>query len=329
MTARLHAAAAGATAALAALLAACSPVANGADPGGSAPNRQPTALATPRSTTTTTGRPAPATAAPVPQLPRGGRVLFPAYRLVGYAGYPGSPALGRLGTGDLDARVREIEKVAARLTGGRRGMPVLELIATLVRSDPGRDGMYRTRAPAAIIDEYLAAARRAKGILLLDIQPGRAEFLDEVRHYERWLAQPDVGIALDPEWAMGRRQVPMREFGSTTGAEIDGVAAYLSGLVKRHNLPEKVLVFHQLAPSIVRREGAIRARPGVVVVKSVDGIGSRAMKLSTYSKLATDLPRPVHPGFKLFYSEDREFGPLMTPEELLALRPQPEYVLYE
>ncbi|MGW5237929.1 hypothetical protein ACWEOW_03260 [Monashia sp. NPDC004114] len=328
MTARLHAAATGATAALSALLAACSPVINGDDPSAPPQSHQPTTVTAPLPPTST-GGPSPTTAVPAPALPRGGRVLFPAYRLVGYAGYPGSAALGRLGIGDLDARVREIEKVAGPLAGGRTVMPVLELIATVVRSEPGGDGMYRTRTEPATIDRYLRAARRAKGILLLNIQPGRARFIDEVRHYERWLAQPDVGVALDPEWAMGPHQVPMREFGSTTGAEIDGVAAYLSALVKRHNLPEKVLVYHQLAPSIVRREAGIRARPGVVLVKSIDGIGSRAMKLETYDKLVAHLPRPVHAGFKLFYSEDGRFGPLMTPAQVLALRPQPEYVLYE
>ena len=311
---------------LAALLVACSPVTNGPDPGTRAPTRPKPSSTSPAGAAT---RPTPTAATAGAQLPRGGRTLFPKYRLVGFAGYPGSAALGRLGVGDLDARVREIGRAAKPLAGGRTVLPVLELIATLVQSEPGADGLYRTRAASATIDEHLAAARRARGILLLDIQPGRADFMDEVRHYERWLVQPDVGIALDPEWAMGPGQVPMRVFGSTTGRTIDEVAAYLSGLVRLHDLPEKVLVFHQLAPSIVRSEKAIRAHPGVVVVKSVDGIGSRAMKLSTYRKLTAALPRPVHAGFKLFYSEDREFGPLMTPAQVLALRPQPEYVLYE
>jgi hypothetical protein len=38
----------------------------------------------------------------------------------------------------------------------------------------------------------------------------------------------------------------------------------------------------------------------------------------------------VHAGFKLFFTEDRaDGGRLMTPEEVLALRPRPEYVMYE
>jgi hypothetical protein len=263
------------------------------------------------------------------QLPRGGRTIFPEHRLVGFAGYPGSRALGRLGVGDLDDRAREVEVIAKPLAGGRTVLPVLELIATMVRSEPGRDGLYRTRASDRVIAAHLAAARKVKGILLLDIQPGRADVVDEVRAYERWLGEPDVGIAFDPEWAMGPRQVPMTVFGQTTGSEINSVSAYLSSLVRARRLPEKVLVVHQLSRSIVRDEKAVRAHEGVALVKSVDGIGSRAMKESTYDKLAARMPKAFHAGFKLFYSEDRRFGPLMSAAQVLALRPQPEYVLYE
>jgi hypothetical protein len=41
------------------------------------------------------------------------------------------------------------------------------------------------------------------------------------------------------------------------------------------------------------------------------------------------MPTGVHPGFKLFHDEDTRSGPLMTPKQVLALRPTPEYVLYE
>ena len=34
-------------------------------------------------------------------------------------------------------------------------------------------------------------------------------------------------------------------------------------------------------------------------------------------------------GFKLFFEEDGEFGPLMTPAQVLALKPTVDYVLYE
>lgn len=256
--------------------------------------------------------------------------MFPRYRLVGYSGYPGAPALGRLGVGNLDDRITEIEKRAKPYAKGRTIMPILELITTVVQPRPGRDGLYRSRIDDSVIKTHLAAARRHKAMLLLDIQPGRADFLDEVKAQERWLKEPDVGLALDPEWAIGPGQVPGRVFGRTTGAELDGVARWVSTLVEKNELPEKVIVYHQLRVDIVQKEIGLKKHAGVVVVKSVDGIGSAGAKTATYKAVTKSLPSFVHPGFKLFYDEDRASGSaLMPPRQVMALKPTPEYILYE
>jgi hypothetical protein len=111
---------------------------------------------------------------------------------------------------------------------------------------------------------------------------------------------------------------------------IDQVSAYLDGIVRANGLPQKVLVVHQLNPRIVTGWGALRRRDGVVVVKSVDGIGNAAEKITTWRRLVTRLPTTLHPGFKLFFDEDRrDGGKLMSAAQVLALRPRPEYVLYE
>ena len=256
--------------------------------------------------------------------------MFPTYRLAGFCGHPGSAALGKLGIGDLDARVSEIEQVAGSYARDRAPLPVLELIATMVQSKPGEDGLYRLRTPSSVIDQHLDAARRHHAYLLLNIQPGRASFLNEVHAYERWLTQPDVGIALDPEWAVGPREVPGEVFGHVETSMLNAVGEYVTGLVSSHDLPEKVVVYHQLTPAIVRREKDLKPFPGVVWVKSVDGIGAKADKVETWNRILATTPRPlVHLGFKLFYDEDAKQGPLMTPDEVLALTPDLEYVLYE
>jgi hypothetical protein len=264
------------------------------------------------------------------QLPRGGREIFPRYRLVGFAGAPGSAAFGRLGVGDLDDRVAEIEKLARSYRAGREVLPVLELIAVVVQRYPGSDGLYRTPIGDDVIREYLDAARRHHALLLLNVQPGRASFVDEVHSLSRWLREPDVGLALDPEWAVGPGQTPGHVFGSTTGAVIDQVSAYLDGIVRENGLPQKALVVHQLNPGIVRGFEKVRGRPGVALIKSVDGIGSPGAKVTTWKRLVKGQRAPIHAGFKLFFDEDTEGGlKLMTPSQVLALRPQPEYVLYE
>lgn len=273
--------------------------------------------------------PVAATPQVVKELPRGGTTLFPRYRLFGYSGYPGIAALGRLGIGDLDERGREMQRRGRAYARGREVLPVFELIATIAHRTAGDDGNYNTRTDDKVIAAHLAAARRHRGLLLLNIQPGRADFLPEVKAYEKWLREPDVSVALDPEWAVEKGKVPGRVYGVTTGKEIDGVAAYLSRLVRVHGLPEKPLVFHQVARSVVRAESGLRRHPGVVAIKSVDGIGSARMKRETWTVLVRAMPRHVRGGFKLFYEEDAAFGPLMTPRQVLALRPQPEYILFE
>lgn len=267
---------------------------------------------------------------PPAELPRGGRTLFPHYRLFGYSGYPGAKGQGRLGIGDLDARMREIEQRGQAWRGGRQLLPVMELIAVTVQGAPGRDGKYRTRAPESVIKRWHDAATKHKALLLLNIQPGRADFLDEVKHLEKWLKYSNVGVALDPEWAVGKGQVPGRVFGHTTGKELDDVARYLSGLTIANNLPEKVMLFHQLHVTIVSKPKDLKQHPGVVAINAVDGIGSPGAKAATFRGVMRTRPSYVHAGFKLFYSEDVQRGKrLMTAKDVLRLKPQPEYILFE
>lgn len=298
------------------LLAAC----GASEPGAREPRLPDQPPSTPSPTPTPT---------PPPELPRGGRTIFPDHLLVGFSGGRGD-AFGRLGIGDIDERAAEIEALGQTYTAdGRLPLPVFELIAVVAHPTPTRTGLYRTHEPAEVVDHYLAAARRHRGLLLLNFQPGRADFLDDVKAFQPWLLQPDVGLALDPEWAVGPGQVPGQVIGSTTGAELNSVAAYLSGLVRRHNLPEKVMVVHQFHADTIADEKALRPHPGVVLVKNIDGVGVPAEKVATWNRLTSELSPHVYTGFKIFYEEDQRRGPLMTPAEVLALRPQPSYVLYE
>ena len=89
-------------------------------------------------------------------------------------------------------------------------LPALELITVIANADPGEDGMYRSRQRDAVIRRYLRAARRAKALLLLDIQPGRSDFFTETTRLEKWLKEPDVSLALDPEWRVARARSPAR-----------------------------------------------------------------------------------------------------------------------
>lgn len=323
---------------LAALIAGCStvPPTGSVSPTPQAPvsSTAPSSAATPAGSPTTPSATPTSTQPPqwpaATQLPRGGRELFPRYRLFGYSGYPGAPGQGRLGIGSLEDRMNEIEQRGKAWRGGRELLPVMELIAVTVHGSPGRDGMYRSRAPESVIKKWHDAATKHKALLLLNIQPGRADFIDEVKYFEKWLKYPNVGVALDPEWAVEKGQVPGRAFGRTTGAELNQVGSYLSRLVETNNLPQKVMLFHQLHVTIVKKPKDLKQHAGVVYINSVDGIGSPGAKIATYKAVMRTRPAYVHAGFKIFYKEDVATGKrLITAKDVLSLKPQPEYILFE
>src|SRR5580693_2513834 len=266
----------------------------------------PIACVTPRtppaSAASAPSNPAPAIPAPIDRLavdrpkdlPRGGRTLFPEQRLVGYCGTPGAPALGEL-QGNLPAKAKALEARALHYAGGRQILPVFELIAVVVQGSPGPDGKYRHRVDDSVVDEYLRAARQSKALLLLNVQPGRSDFLSEVKSFETYLREPDVGVALDPEWAMNGKGRPGAAWGQTTGTAINDVGAYLSSLVEAGNLPEKALVFHEVVKAVVKDEASVKPFPGVVLIKSVDGLGPVSAKLATYANLMANTAAGVHP----------------------------------
>jgi hypothetical protein len=270
---------------------------------------------------------APAAAPPgPPQLPRGGRAIFPAFRVVAYYGNPQARGLGALGIGPPSKMaVRLLRQAHGYARKTRPVLPALELISTVATGAPGADGLYRLHAPDAVIARYLRAARRVKGLLVLDIQPGRGDFVSEVQRLRRWLVQPDVGLALDPEWHVGSTELPGRTIGSVDAAEVNAVSAYLADIVRRGNLPQKLFLVHQFTNDMIRNKASVLRRPGLATTINVDGFGDRPNKLVKYRAFTAERPR-FRNGLKLFYEEDTN---LLTPGAVMDLHPRPDVVVYE
>ena len=269
---------------------------------------------------------APAVREPAPvELPRGGRSVLPEHRVVAYYGAPQSAELGALGIGTPDAAARRLARQAKPYERRRRPvLPALELITVIANADAGQDGMYRTRQDDRVIRRYLRAARRAKALLLLDIQPGRSDFFTETRRLRRWLKEPDVGLALDPEWRVTDGEVPGQVIGSVGSREVNATSAWLDQLVAERDLPQKLLVIHQFTDDMVD-ETALKPREGLDIVLNADGFGGRAVKRAKYHAFTRQSPG-FHQGFKLFYEEDED---LMGPSLVMLLNPRPDFLVYE
>jgi hypothetical protein len=264
---------------------------------------------------------------PPPELPRGGRSIFPEFRVVAFAGAPQAEELGELGIGSPDSAARRLARQARPYAGAGRPpvLPGFELIAVIANGTPGDDGKYRTRQKPDVIRRYLAAARRAKAILILDVQPGRAGFLEEVRQLDPFLREPEVSLALDPEWHMAEGEVPGQTIGSVTAHEVNEVSKHLSNIVASRRLPEKLLIVHQFTADMIEDRPRLRTYPGVALTLNVDGFGGPDIKRRKYRELVREGDPGEH-GFKLFYREDTD---LMKPLEVLRLRPEPRFVVYE
>ena len=174
---------------------------------------------------------------------------------------------------------RKLERAAKPF--GRKSRPVLpamELIAVVAAAHPGPGDRYNLRQPDSVIRRYLKAARKSKALLILDIQPGRSDFFTETKRLRKWLKEPDVGLALDPEWRMKPGEVPGNVIGSVGAREVNATTAWLDQLVQRHNLPQKLLLIHQFTDDMIP-ESELKERKGLAYVLNVDGFGTQGLKV--------------------------------------------------
>ena len=262
------------------------------------------------------------------ELPRGGKKVFPRHRVVGFYGAPQSPQLGELGIGSPSSAARRLMRQVRpyrRLEPRTRLLPAFELISVIATAGPGPEGLYRARQSRDVVRRYLGVAKRKRFLMLLDIQPGRSTFIREAEHLREFLREPNVGIALDPEWNMGPNGVPGERIGSVGASMVNRVSRLMARVARRHHLPQKLLVVHQFTEAMLKGERRLRARRRVALVLNADGFGSPSQKRAKYRELAPRA-RSRHPGFKLFYREDTN---LMSPREVLALEPRPRFVVYE
>lgn len=251
--------------------------------------------------------------------------LFPSTRVVALYGNDVAAALGVLGEQPPAEAAQRLAAVAEPFEAGDRPVRgAFELIATIANSAPGADGLYRSPSSAAHVQRYLDVAVANDLLLILDIQPGRADFLTELQRYDAFLRHPNVHAALDPEWHVGPDQVPGQTVGQVSAAEVNQVADYLASIVAEEGIPEKLLVVHQFQSRMVTDRDQLREPPGVLLTIHMDGFGTREQKLATYGVVAVD--PPFNNGFKLFYDEDVN---MFTPNEVLALDPVPDLITYQ
>ncbi len=270
-----------------------------------------------------------ATAATGTELPGGGQLVFDHKRYVALYGHPGTPSLGVLGEqGTAETIDLAADRAAdyADLTEDTV-VPTLEVIVTVAAGSAGSDGNYSTEFDAEKFVPLIEAAAEAGQYVVLDFQPGRSSFLDQVRQYEELLAYPHVGIALDPEWRLTDDQVPLEQIGSVGIQEVNQVVNYLADFTRENALPQKMVVLHQFQQRMITHRADLDTSRGeVALLIHADGNGTPEAKQATWENVRADAPEGVHWGWKNFIDED---DPMLTPAETYDVEPQPDYVSYQ
>lgn len=266
------------------------------------------------------------------ELPGGGQLVFPGgghgKRYVALYGTPGTPALGVLGEQDVPAtiaRARQTAEPYEALTDDTV-VPTLEIIATIASSAPEPDGSYSRARGVEELRPLVEAAQDAGQAVVLDLQPGRTDFVTQAQQYAELLAYPHVGLALDPEWRLGPDQVHLRQIGSVGVDEVNATAEWLARFTREHHLPQKMFVLHQFSLRMITdRERLDTGHDELAVIIHADGQGSQPAKADTWRALRQGAP-DVHWGWKNFYDEDQ---PMLDPAQTYAVQPTPDLVTYQ
>lgn len=256
--------------------------------------------------------------------------ILPYHRIVAYYGNLYSKRMGVLGQfpkkemlGKLKVEIAKWERADSTLPV----MPALHYVAVTAQSKGGKN---RMRMPFRQIDTIVKWTNEIEGIAFLDIQVGWSTLEEEVPELEKYLKMPNVHLGVDPEFSMKDGAVPGKKIGTFNADDINYTINYLTDLVKKHNLPPKILVVHRFTQGMVRNATDIKPTPQVQVVMDMDGWGDKILKRSTWLRYIKKEPVQFT-GFKLFYKNDTRKDPdgMYTPDEVANFIPRPIYIQYQ
>ena len=258
--------------------------------------------------------------------------ILPCSRIVAYYGHPASTRMGALGEFPKDEMLRRFKAQVAEFEKADPATPVvpaLHMVSVVAQGDAGTSGKYRTITADAKVTEVYEWAKEAGAIFIVDIQPGQDDIRNILPRFEWILKNPDVHLAVDPEFYMRDGVLPGRKIGTMYASDINYVSGYLAELVRKYDLPPKVLIIHRFTRPMVKNYKDIVLRPEVQYVSHMDGWGAEWLKLDSYQDYVVQEPIQFT-GWKNFYHNDTKKGdPLVTPATLMKLHPVPLYIQYQ
>jgi hypothetical protein len=248
--------------------------------------------------------------------------------IVAYYGTPRQPDMGILGEYDAETVAWLLSARAARfdaLNGDDGVKPAMHLVYAVAQPEAGADGLHLRYVDDRTVRQYLDVARRYGFALVIDLQIGHSSALAEAQKVLPYLNEPDVHLALDPEFALAGAAEPGAAIGTLAASDINAVQWLLAQVADRGGLPRKALIVHQFEGFMLPDAAAIERRGDVDLIIDMDGYGPAEIKAAKYVSFG-GAPYAPFGGIKIFLQHDPD---VMTEQQLLDLEPRPSFFLYQ
>ena len=259
--------------------------------------------------------------------------LFPYNRIIAFYGNLYSKRMGILGEIPKKEMLKKLQEEVANWQAADstvKAIPALHYVAVTAQGLPGKDGKHRLRMPFHQIDTLISWAKEINALVFVDIQVGHSTVKDEVPALETYLKLANVHLGIDPEFSMKNGERPGSKIGTFNANDVNDAIDYLVNIVRKNNLPPKILVVHRFTQGMVTGYDKIKKVPEVQIVMDMDGFGDKILKRSTYLRYIYKEPVQFT-GFKLFYKNDTKPNTtgMYKPEELVKFTPKPIYIQYQ
>ena len=156
-------------------------------------------------------------------------------------------------------------------------------------------------------------------------------------------------MAVDPEWMFPRHDgIPGTNLSNVHASDLNPIISTLASIPMQYHVPRKTLIVHQYRPdgdtladpydatnAEIADKRNILSDPRVDVVIHVDSVGGYSgdiqdKKFQYKEWVQQDMVKYhnfLYGGFKLFYQHEAKVR-LMTPKEVISLKPAPMVVTY-
>ena len=256
--------------------------------------------------------------------------FLPFKRIVAFYGNLYSKKMGILGELPKDSMLKQLSREVKKWEAADSTMPVVPALHYITVTAQASGPKLRMRLPFKKIDTIIQWAREIHGLVFIDIQVGASTVQEEIPQLEKYLVMDSVHLGIDPEFSMKNNERPGSVIGTFNSDDINFAIDYLADLVRKNNLPPKILIVHRFTQGMVTGFEKIKKLPEVQVVMDMDGWGDKPLKISSYNRYIYKEP-VMFTGFKLFYKNDIRHNPdgFLRTDEILKLIPKPIYIQYQ